>query len=107
MRDNAGNAGGVVAIALIDLHLQGSLGVPGIDANDGQPALVKLGPKPSRCRPCLKADTSHMRRMRGDELGDRIGIGGDNGLPDNLARLIDDTHGSLLQRNVQSDIVLH
>jgi len=36
---DAGDAGSVIAIAFVDLHLQGSLGVPGIDANDEQPAL--------------------------------------------------------------------
>ena len=51
---DAGDTGGVVAIAFVDLHFQGGLGVPGIDANDGQPALVQLGPKPRRCRPWRK-----------------------------------------------------
>ena len=41
---NASDAHGVVAVALVDLHLQSRLGMPGIDADDGQPHLIQLGP---------------------------------------------------------------
>ncbi len=48
-------------VAFIDLHIQGSLGMPGLDADDRQPALVKLGPKPGRRRAGLKADANAVR----------------------------------------------
>jgi hypothetical protein len=41
---DACNAHGVVTIALVDLQLQSRLRVPGIDADDGQPQLIQLGP---------------------------------------------------------------
>jgi hypothetical protein len=41
---NACYAHGVVAVALVDLHLESRLRVPGIDADDGQPHLIELGP---------------------------------------------------------------
>jgi len=104
---DACNAGGIVAIAFVDLHLQGGLGVPGIDANNREPSLVEFGPKPCRGRSCLKADASQLWRVSRDEASDRVRIGGDHSLPLDLARLIDDTHGGLLQGNVQSHIVLH
>src|SRR5271169_2966964 len=41
---DACNAHGVVTVALVDLHLQNRLRMPGIDADDGQPHLIQLGP---------------------------------------------------------------
>jgi hypothetical protein len=38
------NAYGVVTVALVDLQLQSRLRMPGIDADDGQPHLIQLGP---------------------------------------------------------------
>ena len=35
---------GIVAVALVDLHSQGRLCVPGVDADDGRLELVQLGP---------------------------------------------------------------
>jgi hypothetical protein len=40
---DAGYAYGIVAVALVDLHFQSRLGVPGVDADDGQPQLIQLG----------------------------------------------------------------
>ena len=37
-------ARGIVAVALVDLQLQSRLRMPGIDADDGQPHLIQLGP---------------------------------------------------------------
>ena len=41
---DACDAHGVVAVALVDLHFQSRLRVPGIDADDGQPHFLQLGP---------------------------------------------------------------
>ena len=45
---NARNAHGVVTVALVDLHLQSRLRMPGIDADDRQPHLIQLSPTSSR-----------------------------------------------------------
>ena len=41
---DACDAHGVVAVALVDLHSQSRLRMPGIDADDGQTQLIQLGP---------------------------------------------------------------
>jgi hypothetical protein len=41
---DAGRAEGVIAVALVDLHLQGRLGMSGVDADDGETALLQLAP---------------------------------------------------------------
>ena len=41
---DASDAHGVVAVTFVDPHLRSSLGMPGIDADDGQSELVQLGP---------------------------------------------------------------
>src|SRR2546422_6057704 len=41
---DACNAHGVVTVALVDLQLPSRLRMPGIDADDGQPHLIQLGP---------------------------------------------------------------
>jgi hypothetical protein len=60
---DAGDTYGIVAVALVDLHLQNSLGVPGVDADDGQSQLIQLGPQP--CRRCsgFESDPRNMRRI--------------------------------------------
>ena len=49
-----GDAHGVVAVALVDLQLQSSLGMPRIDADDRQSQLLQLGPQPRRGSSCLE-----------------------------------------------------
>ena len=104
---DAGNADGIVAIALVDLQLQGRFGMTRIDADDRQPLFLQLGPQPVRCRAGLEADPGDMRRMFDDECGDRVRIGSNHTFSPDLAGLIDNAHGRLPQRDVQSDIVLH
>ena len=41
---DASNPNGIIAIALVDLHLQGRLGMPSINADDWQPLLLELCP---------------------------------------------------------------
>jgi hypothetical protein len=60
---NAGDAYGIVAIALVDLHFQSRLGVPGIDADDRQPQLIQLGPQPGRRCSGFEPDPRDMRRV--------------------------------------------
>ena len=60
---DAGDAYGIVAVALVDLHFQSRLGVPGGDADDGQPHFIQIGPQP--CRRCsrFESDPRDMRRV--------------------------------------------
>src|SRR5262249_10508373 len=104
---DAGNADGIVAIALVDLHLQCGVCVPRINADDRQSKLLELRPKPRRCRAALEADADHLRRIGSNEVGDSLGLGRDHPFPSDLTGLVDNAHRGLLQRNVQSDVVLH
>jgi len=60
---DAGDAYGIVAVTLVDLHFQHRLGVPGVDADDGQPQLIQLGPQPCRRCPCFESNPRDMRRV--------------------------------------------
>ena len=45
---DARDAYSVVTVTLVDLHLQRRLRMSGIDADDGQPHSIQLGPQPRR-----------------------------------------------------------
>src|SRR6266478_3443864 len=51
---DAGDAGRIVAVTLIDLHLEYRLGMARVDADHRQAKLLELGPQPCGCRSCLK-----------------------------------------------------
>ena len=87
---DAGYSHRVVAVTLVDLHLQSGLGMPGIDADDGQSQLIQLGPKPSRCCSRLEPNPHDMRRMRFDEYRDRLRIGGNYSFAFDLSCSIND-----------------
>src|SRR6516225_10023042 len=97
---DACDAHGVVAVALVDLHFQRRLRVPGIDADDGQPNFVQLGPEPCRCCSRLEPDPCNMRRMRLDECGDCLRVGYNHPFAFDLPCLIDDADRCQLQRHV-------
>ncbi len=46
----------VIGIGLVELHADGILGVPGIEANDGQAVLARLKGQPVRHLYGLQAD---------------------------------------------------
>jgi hypothetical protein len=102
---DTGDANRVVAITLVDLHLQSCLGVSGIDADDGQSQLMQLSPEPRRRRSCLKPNPRNMRRMRFDECRDRFRVGRNHAFALDLSRSINNADRCQLQRYVQSDIV--
>jgi hypothetical protein len=81
--------------------------MPGINADDREPSLASSVQSPCRCRSCLETDPDRVRRVGGQELRYGVRIGSHHCLPLDLASLINDTHGGLLQRNIQSNIVLH
>jgi hypothetical protein len=53
---DAGDTGRIVAVTLIDLHLEYRPGMAGVDTDHRQAKLFELGPQPCGGRPCLKAD---------------------------------------------------
>ena len=53
---DASDASRIVAVTLIDLHLEYRLGMARIDTDHWQAKLFELGPQPCGRRSCLKAD---------------------------------------------------
>src|SRR3712207_1499573 len=60
---------------LLGPHLQGRVRVPGIDAEDGQAAIVELIPEPDRKRAGLHADPFERGGMLANPGGDRLWAG--------------------------------
>src|SRR5436190_633167 len=77
---DAGDTGRIVAVTLIDLHLEYRLGVARVDADHRQAKLLELGPQPCGCRSCLKADPYRSRCFRSHERSDRLRLGIDYAL---------------------------
>jgi hypothetical protein len=67
---DANDAYSVVTVTLVDLYLQRRLRMSGIDADDGQPHFIQLGPQPRRRCSRLESDPCGMRRMQPDERRD-------------------------------------
>src|SRR6266403_1137508 len=72
---DAGDAGRIVAITLIDLHLEYSLGMARVDTDHRQAKLFELGPQPCGSRSGLKADPYRSRCFRSQERSDRLRLG--------------------------------
>src|SRR2546423_14012684 len=77
---DAGDAGRIVAVTLIDLHLEYRSGMARVDTDHRQAKLFELGPQPCGRRSCLKADPYRSRCLRSHECGDRLRIGIDYAL---------------------------
>jgi hypothetical protein len=75
-----------------DLHLQSSLGMPRIDADDRQSQLLQLGPQPRCGCACLEPDAHDMRSMRFDERRNCFRVGRNYPFALNLPCLIDDAN---------------
>ena len=78
--DDAGDAGRIVAVTLIDLHLEYSLGMARVDTDHRQAKLFERGPQPCGRQSCLKADPYRSRRLRSHECSDRLRLGIDYAL---------------------------
>ena len=70
---DASDASRVVAVVLIDLHLQHRFRMPSIDTDDRQVKPRELGPKPRCGRSSLKADPNRTRCFRPHEPSNRFG----------------------------------
>ena len=93
-------AHGVVSVALVDLHLQSRLRMPGVNADDGQPHLIQLGPQP--CRRCsgLEPNPNDVWRVQFDECRDRLRVRSNHPFALDLSCPIDDADRSQSQRHV-------
>jgi hypothetical protein len=72
---DAGDADRVVAVTLIDLHLEYRPGMASVDTDHRKAKLLELGPQPCGSRPCLKADPYRSWRFRSHECSDRLRLG--------------------------------
>src|SRR5258705_13943442 len=59
---DAGDPDSIVAVALVDLHLEHRLGMALVNSDHWQPKSLKLSPKPRGSRSCLEAHTYLARR---------------------------------------------
>ena len=64
---DTGDAGRIVAVTLVDLHLEYRLGVARVDADHRQAKSLELGSQPGGRRSGLDADPYRSRRLRSHE----------------------------------------
>src|SRR6266581_7447304 len=72
---DASDTSRIVAVTLIDLHLEYRLGMARVDTDHRQAKLFELGPQPCGRRSCLKADPYRSRCLRSHERSDRFRLG--------------------------------
>src|SRR5262249_50318333 len=72
---DAGDTGRIVAVTLIDLHLEHRLGMARIDTDHRQAKPLELGPQPRARRSCLKTDPYRAWRFRPHKRSDRGRVG--------------------------------
>src|SRR5262245_21176882 len=67
-------ASSVISIALVDLHLQDRLCVPGVNADNGKSHLTQFGPQP--CRRCsgLESNPNDVWRVQFNKRRDRLRV---------------------------------
>src|SRR5215467_12503176 len=94
------DAGCIVAVALVDLHLEHRFGMACIDADYRQAKPLELGPKPSCSGSSLKADPNRTRRFRPHKSSNRFRGRIDHALSHDRSRLVHHTDRRLLQRHV-------
>ena len=99
--------GGVIAVRLHGAHLQGSVGVPGIDAQDRQPSCRKLIPEPNSHGHCFQTDPDEIRSLRGQVDCDRIRAGCYLLFREDASSFINDADRRRLFGNVQGCIGGH
>jgi hypothetical protein len=77
---DASDASRIVAVTLIDLHLEYRLCMARVDTDHWQAKLFELGPQPCGRRSGLKADPYRSRCVQSHERGDRLRLGIDYAL---------------------------
>ena len=96
----------VVGIGFVQLDGQRRLGMPRIQADDGQAKCTQRVPVPSAERTRLKANPSNLGRTCAYGGGECFRRRAHLAAPDNRTRLIEHTYRSHLERDVQTYIVL-
>src|SRR5262249_895401 len=99
--------GRIVAITLIDLHLEHRLGMARIDTDHRQAEPLELGPQPRGRRSCLQTHPYSPSPLRPPKRSDRIRVGINHAFSHDGSRPAHHTDRCLLQRHVQSDIMFH
>ncbi len=102
-----GQARGIVAVALVNLHRQRRLGVAGIDADHRQTQSPQLMPEPGRRRTGLQPDAQRAPGPCLDERGNRRRLRDHRAFRHDLATAIDHADRGFLERHVHSDIEFH
>ena len=104
---DACDASRIVAVVLVDLHLQHRFCMASIDTDYRQVKPRELGPKPSCRRSSLKPNPNRTRRFRPHEPSNRFRDRIDDALSDNRSLLVHYADRRLLQRHVKSNIAFH
>ena len=97
----------VVPIRLVDLHLEGGAGVPGVETNDLKSQSAKLMHEPWRHRARLDPNAGVISRMSAHRSGDLFRLCGALTPPQSMASIVDDANGRRLLLNFQTDKVGH
>ena len=104
--DNLSQPFGVVAISLVELHGQSSLGVTSIETDYIQATTPQLVHEPRHQRTSLNTDLEIVT-MPTQDLGQSFGVGRGRATLQAAALLIHDADRGLLLRNIQAGIVGH
>src|SRR5262245_61420257 len=100
-------AGRIIAVTLIDLHLEYRSGMARVDTDHRQAKLFELGPQPRACRSCLETDPYRAWRLRPTKRSDRGRVGINYAFSHDRSSPAHHTDRCLLQRYVQSHIAFH
>ena len=104
---DAGDANRIVTVALIDLHLEHSLGMACINTDDRYAEPLELGPQPRGCRPAFKPNPNSIRRFGAHKCSNCLRIGFNHAFSHHGSRVAHHADRRLLQRYVQPNIVHH
>jgi len=102
-----GDAAGILAVGLDDHRRKRRLHVARLQQNRLEPGLDQSGLKPLRQRPGLQADARQPQIKPAQEADQRLGLAGHLGLSHDPTRGVDHAHAAVVQRHVNSDIVIH
>ena len=98
---------GIIAIGLVDPHVQRGLGLAGVETNHRQPSVGQRLPQPSPQRPGLQSDPHILGSMLANRHLYCRGSADTGAVPDPFPLVIQDMHLRLFQRDVQPDILTH
>ncbi len=88
--DNLCQSLGIVLVGLVDLKAEGSLSMPGVEADNGQAHCLQCMPVPGRKRAALQSNPDNLWCFSFNGLGYSLGSRGALATPDGLPIVIDD-----------------